>query len=66
MRIRIYIIDEDIGVRYDDEKRFSPMGGIYPPSVLAVCRDCYIYEGCRNFRKFELLADIDFNEEEEE
>lgn len=37
-----------------------------PPSVLAVCRDCYIYEGCRNFRKFELLADIDFNEEEEE
>ncbi|WAX14623.1 hypothetical protein ECO340P2_00081 [Escherichia phage ECO340P2] len=63
MRIRVYMIDDSFGVRYDDEKRFAPISGIHPLSVLAACRDKYLYEACNHFG-FELLSDVEFNEEE--
>lgn len=64
MRIRVYVIDESFGVRYDDERRFAPMCGIHAPSILAACRDGYLYEACSSFG-FELISDVEFNEEEE-
>ncbi|MCJ8478651.1 hypothetical protein MOO17_11480 [Escherichia coli] len=64
MRIRIYIIDDSFGVRYDDERRFAPMSSVHPPSILASLRKDYSYETCNSFG-FEILSDIEFNEEEE-
>lgn len=68
MRIRVYMLDEqagEIGVRYDEEKRFAPMTQLQTPDIFAACREGYSYEGCRNFGRFKVISDVEFNEEEE-
>ena len=68
MRIRVYMLDEqagEIGVRYDEEKRFAPMTQIQTPDVFADCRDQYFYEDCRNFNRFKIIFDVEFTKEEE-
>lgn len=64
MRIRIYVIENYFGIRYDDERRFAPMCSVQPPGILASLRKDYSYEACNSFG-FELLSDVEFNEEEE-
>lgn len=65
MRIRVYLIDAnapEYGVRYNSEWRFAVMSDLYPTHILGILREAYIYEGCSNFGKYEVISDVEVNE----